>query len=97
MNEIPYSCFVKNTCHRCGKKSIPSHKCMYNHTSHCKIIDGKEVQISFKEDTYDSDLDTNSLEVSIATITYTQKTCTEKCLVTHNKVSTQKQEPRLLT
>ena len=66
----------KNTCRRCGETWIPGHKCLSTQTSHCKSIDGKEVQASVEEDTSDSD--TNSPEVSIASLTCVPKTCIEK-------------------
>ena len=33
----------QNICHRCSEDWIPDHKCRTNHTTHCKIINGKEV------------------------------------------------------
>ena len=39
----------KNTCPPCSDDWIPNHKCRDRQTVHCKIINGKEVQVSAEE------------------------------------------------
>jgi hypothetical protein len=37
-------------CHRCGENWVLGHICVSNHLYHCKIINGKEVEVSTEED-----------------------------------------------
>ena len=50
----------KNICHRCGVGWTPGHKCRNNETIQCKIINGKEVQVSAQDTSSDSNTDTES-------------------------------------
>jgi hypothetical protein len=59
---------------------------------HCKIIDGKEVEVSTEEDMLDSDKDENSPKVSLTSITCIRKTCKEDESKVLNKVIVQKEE-----
>ena len=54
---------------QCAEDWISCHKCKYNHRTRYKIINGKEVEVGSKEDTYSSDEDTRSYEASISSIT----------------------------
>ena len=73
------------------------HRCGTNHTTQCKIINGKQVQLLGEEDTSDFDKDTSPSNVLIATITCVQQTCKEKDLVTIKKFNTQQKEVQPLT
>jgi hypothetical protein len=44
---------------RCGKNWVPGHRCASNHLYHCKIINGKEVEVVAEEDMLDSNEDEN--------------------------------------
>ena len=48
----------KNICRRCGDDWTPGHKCRNKQTIECKIINGKEVQVSTQEVSSDSNTDT---------------------------------------
>ena len=50
----------KSICCQCGDDSTPGHKCRNNETIQCKIINGKEVQISAKEVSSDSNIEIES-------------------------------------
>ena len=50
----------KNICHRCGDDLTLGDKCRNNQTIPCRIINGKEVQVSAPEISFDSNTDTNS-------------------------------------
>ena len=50
----------KNICRRCGDDWTPGHKCRNNETIQCKIINGKELQVSVQETSSDSNTDTKS-------------------------------------
>ena len=72
----------KNNCRRCGKDWISGRKCKTHRTIHCKIINGKEVEVSREEDTSDFDADTSSSEVSVTTVTCIQQACKKEELET---------------
>jgi hypothetical protein len=38
----------ENNCRRCGKNWTLGHRCTPSHSYHCKIIDGKEVEVSIE-------------------------------------------------
>ena len=50
----------KNICRQCGDDWTPGHKCRNNQIIQCRIINGKEVQVSAPEISSDSNTDTKS-------------------------------------
>ena len=50
----------KNICHRCCDYWTLGHKCRDNQTIHCRIINGKEVQVFASETSSDSNTDIDS-------------------------------------
>ena len=50
----------KNICRRCGDDWTHGHKCKNNEIIQCKIINGKEVQVSAQDTSSNSNIDTES-------------------------------------
>ena len=50
----------KNICRQCDDDWTLGHKCRNNQTLQCRIINGKEVQVSAPEISSDSNTDTES-------------------------------------
>ena len=50
----------KNICRRCSDDWTLGHKCRNNEIIQCKIINGKEVQVSVQETSSDFNTDTES-------------------------------------
>ena len=62
---------------------------------HCKIIDGKDVEVSLEEDMLDFDKDENSSKVSLATIACIRQTCKEEESRVRIEVIDQSEESQL--